>query len=401
MFSSLCILGRQPALGLAELESLYGPENIEPVSDLAALLNKKPAEVAFAHLGGTVKFCKLLTILETSSWHEVQKFLVNAVPEHAAKLGSGKLRLGLSTYGIKVTPSQITAMALEIKKVLKRSGRSSRVIPNTDVYLNSAQVLYNKLTSEFGWELVLVQHGQQIIVAQTIAVQDIDAYAHRDRGRPKRDARIGMLPPKLAQVIINLASANSHNPTCGPSHPSGQEVLDPFCGTGVLLQEAALMGHKVYGSDIEPRLIEYSRANLDWLASNYKIGGGYYSIEVGDATNHTWQQPFNFIASEAYLGRPFTSVPSQTILNQTMADVNTIITKFLKNLAPQIQPGLRLCIALPAWSYDNKFMHLPVLDHLTDMGYNRVSFKHADNKDLVYYRPGQFVARELVVLIRK
>ena len=28
----------------------------------------------------------------------------------------------------------------------------------------------------------------------------------RDQNRPKRDARVGMLPPKLAQIMINLAN---------------------------------------------------------------------------------------------------------------------------------------------------------------------------------------------------
>jgi hypothetical protein len=36
-------------------------------------------------------------------------------------------------------------------------------------------------------------------------VQDIDAYAERDFERPMRDAFVGMLPPKLAQIMLNLA----------------------------------------------------------------------------------------------------------------------------------------------------------------------------------------------------
>ena len=81
-------------------------------------------------------------------------------------------------------------------------------MPNNENHLNSAQVLNNKLTSELGCELLLVSDGVNTIIARTTAVQDIDAYTLRDRGRPKRDARVGMLPPKLAQTIINLSTTD-------------------------------------------------------------------------------------------------------------------------------------------------------------------------------------------------
>lgn len=395
MFASLCILGRQPNLGLAELESLYGADAINPIGDTAALLDKDPAEIAFAFLGGTVKFCKLLTELDTVSWPDIQKFLINAIPEHAKLLPAGKLRLGLSVYGLNAKPNQITGAALEVKKIL-RAERPVRIVPNKEMALNSAQVLHNQLTSELGWELVFVRHGKKTIVAQTIAEQDIESYAKRDHGRPKRDAKVGMLPPKLAQILINLASGDALAPGCGPTKPLDRTILDPFCGTGVVLQEALLMGYKAYGTDLEPRMIDYSQTNLEALGFNNKS----WRLNSGDATVFQWSD-FNLIAAEAYLGRPFSVQPSKKEVIAVVQDVNTITKKFLENLAKQIKPGFRLCLALPAWHVGKSIKHLPVLDHLTDMGYNRVSFVHAGDKDLVYHRAGQVVGRELVTLIRK
>jgi len=49
---------------------------------------------------------------------------------------------------------------------------------------------------------------------------------------------------------------------------------------------------------------------------------------------------------------------------------------------------------------DGRIRHLPLLDHLEKMGYNRVSFEHASAEELVYYRPDQLVARELLVITR-
>jgi tRNA (guanine10-N2)-dimethyltransferase len=57
--------------------------------------------------------------------------------------------------------------------------------------------------------------------------------------------------PKVARALVNLARVKT-----------GEKVLDPFCGTGGILIEAALMGMKVYGCDIDSKMVEGSRSNL-------------------------------------------------------------------------------------------------------------------------------------------
>lgn len=397
MNKTFVIFGRQPKLGLAELESLHGADVIQPVGHVAALLDKDPQEIDFSALGGTVKFGKLLTILDTTKWKDIEDFLLNAVPQHAAMLEPGKLRIGLSAYEMHVGPKDILVTGLKVKKALKASGRSCRLVPNTMPMLNSAQVLHNQLTRQLGWELLFVAHEGKTYVGQSIAVQDIEAYGARDHGRPMRDAKVGMLPPKLAQIIINLAKP-------APS----STVLDPFCGTGVVLQEALLMGLNAYGSDLEPRMIAYTEANLDWLKQTryYENTCGpdkpatTTTLEVANACEHQWSA-FDTIACETYLGRPFSALPKPEMLKDVMHDVDTIHRKFLKNVAKQTKPGFRMCIAIPAWRDGKHFWHLSTLDHLEELGYTRSVFKLSSNEDLVYHREGQIVGRELVVLIRK
>ncbi len=388
MNQSVVILGRQPALGLAELESLYGAPALHPVSAQVALLDVDPATVNFDRLGGTVKLAKLLTRLNNTSWQSVVRYIAKTIPDHLQYIPEGKIRLGFNVYGLDASVAEINRSALEVKKAIKKAGRSVRVVPNTTPDLNSAQTLHNQLTGPTGLEFIVAKDGTGVLLAQVTHVQDINAYAARDQARPKRDARVGMLPPKLAQIIVNLAATDTGT------------VLDPFCGTGVILQEALLDGHNAYGSDLEPRMIDYSRTNLDWLAQKYTLAGTV-ALEVGDATDHHWSEPFDVVAGETYLGRPFSAEPTGEILGQVRRDVDTIHRKFLKNLARQTQPGFRACLAVPAWITKNGILHLPTLDSLEDLGYTRMSFVHAGNTDLVYYRPGQVVGRELVVLIRK
>src|SRR6185436_4415646 len=189
----------------------------------------------------------------------------------------GKVKIGLSVFGLPISTQHLLRAGLELKKVCKKVGRSARIVPNTEPALSSAAVLHNNLTGDLGIELLLVKDGDKTWLAHTKAVQNIAAYARRDQNRPKRDARVGMLPPKLAQTIVNLA-------TSATATDQEQIVLDPFCGTGVILQEALLMGYGAYGTDLEPRMVDYSRENLEWL----EIHGHDDSpaLEVGDATAH-------------------------------------------------------------------------------------------------------------------
>lgn len=381
-------MGRQPALGVAELESLYGPGHLQPI-DSAALLDIEAAEINFKRLGGTLKTAKLLNILPTSQWSELYKYLADNVPQQLQYLPPGTFTLGVSVYGLPVRLEQLNRDLLKLKKIIRAAGRSMRIVPNKTLELNSAQVLHNKLTHKGGWELLFIKDGARTILAQTQFVQDIEAYAARDQKRPKRDARVGMLPPKLAQIIINLAKP-----------AAGSRLLDPFAGSGVILQEALLMGYPVLGSDIEPRLVDYTRQNLDWLRRQFDKELPSTEIIEADATKHQWSK-FDTVASEVYLGRPLTTLPAPDALQKIVQDVNTITEKFLRNLAQQTKARQRLALAIPAWrTPSGRLTRLPLIAKLTSLGYNRLSFQHVSDQDLIYFRPNQVVARELLVLKR-
>jgi tRNA G10 N-methylase Trm11 len=400
---AVCILGRQPALGLAELESLYGAEHVRPLGD-HALLDIPAGEINFKNLGGTIKTARLLTEIDSNNWSVLAKYLIDKIPEHSGQLPEGKFTLGLSVYGLKISVKQIEAVLLEIKKLVRKTGRPVRIVPNKQPALNSAQVLHNKLIHRGAWELILIKSGQKTILAQTMFVQDIEAYGARDQVRPARDARVGMLPPKLAQIMLNL-SAGPLRTKSFESWDSGDglrriRVLDPFCGTGVVLQEALLMGYSVIGTDINERMVEFSQKNIRWLIEKYPSTEGGVDIELADATEYKWPG-FSAIASEVFLGRPLVFLPADDKLKQIVSDANTVTKKFLQNLAPQLKEGRAVCLAVPAWRKPNgELIDLPVLDKLTEMGYNYLDLKHVRREDLVYFREGQVVARRLLRIMK-
>ena len=385
----ICILGRQPALGFAELESRFGATAVTPLGSLAAQVDVPADTVPFQLLGSVMKFARPLATFDSIDWPTVMSLTSEKLAELLTEMPEGKIKLGLSVFDVDISLKALQRAGLELKKTLRNTGRSVRVVPNTALELNSAQVIHNRLTTEVGCELLLIRDGRQTHLAQTLYVQDIDDYARRDFGRPKRDAFVGMLPPKLAQTMINLAQLKP-----------GQRVLDPFCGTGVVLQEAALMSAGVYGTDLSERMVDYTRDNLQWLKDTYDITFEEY-FEVGDATSTTWQQPIDCVVTEAYLGQPMTALPEADKLQKVMDECNNITTDFLKNLHAQLKPDTRCCIAVPAWFDRRKFIHLKVVDDLEKMGYNRISFERAAQNDLIYHRENQVVARELLVITVK
>jgi tRNA (guanine10-N2)-dimethyltransferase len=59
------------------------------------------------------------------------------------------------------------------------------------------------------------------------------------------------MQPKLARCIVNLARA-----------PAGALLLDPFCGVGGILLEAAAIGCRAIGADADLRMVRGARTNL-------------------------------------------------------------------------------------------------------------------------------------------
>jgi tRNA G10 N-methylase Trm11 len=386
----IAILGRQPALGMAELEKLYGSDATRWFSDQSALIETE--HFSIERLGGSQKAGRVVAELPHGDWRHASMKIVQAYSQAWADF-DGKITLGISAYGFDVSPRDVQKTGIVLKQKLKQSNVSLRLIPNAESSLSSATSHHNKLgLSNNKVELLVVRaRNGRIIIAESTGAQNITAYTKRDQERPKRDAFVGMLPPKLAQMMINLAA-----PTSQAVKP---RLLDPFCGTGVILQEAALMGFSVYGTDLSEKMIDFSQKNLQWLADSHHMKVNA-KLHQGDAMDTKWNGSIDAVACESYLGQPFSAPPSPAKLAEVRKNCNHIISEFLKNIAGQLKAGTPLCVAIPAWrASDGSFTHLPLND-LEKLGFILHDFKNIKNSELLYYREDQIVARELLVLVK-
>lgn len=382
----IAILGRQPALGMAELERSF--EHTTWFSPTCARVDTSHIDIE--QLGGTLKAGRIVAELSNSDWRRASMKIVRAYTE-AWRASESKITLGISAYGFPEKPRDIQKTGIILKQKLREHGVSLRLLPNVEPTLNTATSHHNKLgLSPNKVELLVVRNqAGSIIIAESVGAQNITSLARRDQERPKRDAFVGMLPPKLAQIMINLA------------HPTpGARILDPFCGTGVLLQEALLLGYHAYGTDLSEKMIDYSTANLDWLKT-ISHAPGTISLQQADAMTATWRMPVDAVATETYLGQPFSAPPSAIKLAEVRGNCNHIISTFLSNLSNQLAPGTPLCVAVPAWkALDGSVTHLPLINSLDQLGFARVQLKNVRTQELLYHRDDQVVARELLILTK-
>lgn len=84
--------------------------------------------------------------------------------------------------------------------------------------------------------------------------------------RPYRVAeRAGALKPPVAAAMLRLAAV-----------AAGQTVLDPCCGTGTILLEAAAVGAVPAGGDLDAQAVQAARANM-------RAAGAHFRVDQWDA----------------------------------------------------------------------------------------------------------------------
>jgi len=330
--------------------------------------------------------------------------------EAMAALGQlpAKWKVGISTAGLQLNSK---AWLHEMKKLCAtRGSRLKFVLPTRGTErLNAAQIIFNELHKSPNAELTFIKTRDKYILTRTIQIQNIINYEIRDTQRPARDRKVGMLPPKLAQIMINLADN-----LIGPNN--NKVVLDPFCGMGTILQESWLMGYQSYGTDISGQMITNTRKNLDWLAGHFGVDAGKRPLlsqhDVTRPFPEDWSATIDIVATEVDLGAPLLAPLPRPRLNVRFAETASLLKKMFINLRPVLKTKAHVLAAFPAIRTTadeaGSFTPLPksIIDELASYGYRMkhlipgelaLHFPATERGTLMYARPKAYVARELTL----
>lgn len=129
------------------------------------------------------------------------------------------------------------------------------------------------------------------------------------------------LHPRYARALINLTEAKR-----------GDTVLDPFCGTGGIVLEAALLGMRALGSDIDPEMVEGCRLNLE----HFGVEGEVQVADVGDV-------PSTF----GKVGAVATDPPYGRAASTKKEQIDILYRRGIKASAEVLTPGSKAGIVLP------------------------------------------------------
>jgi len=411
------ILGHQPAISLAELLSAWRargwraemrvgtPEFV--VADLSA--DETAVRDLMETLGGTIK-CGVCEKTAEVKKSDIFKMLAAGRPR------GEKTFFGLSYYGTRkpeaLLKEPLKVFALKIKKTLAEAGYGARWVQSKENALSSVIVAKNKLLSG-GVEIVFLDAGAEIFTGRTLAVQAFEDFGRRDFGRPERDMESGMLPPKLARIMLNLTGV--------PADKLAETViLDPFCGSGTVLQEALVLGYgKALGSDISPKALDDARANLKWLeglktakngSESVVTAGGSYDVKVGDVRQlaDIWGEgSADVIVSEPYLGPN----RGRFEVSKVKEELRELYQAALNQFQRVLKSGGVVIWLWPLWQASNgELISVPAPDWhalgfemeeiLPAEWIQKMGAQKSPHGGLIYMRAGQRVGREVMRLRR-
>ncbi len=383
MYQYIFILGSNPDLSNAEIDSFFDQPSITSLTPNIILLKFsqpliEPQKI-LDRLGGTIKIIEHKSTSHDDYQTTIQDFLIQYpnLPRD----------IGVSYYHFN---TNFFTKLINLKKDLRKQQLSIRLITNQDGSpLNAATLTKNQLTTK-GLEVVSVKTADTIYTGTTLAYQNIDWYTQRDYGKPKPDPVSGMLPPKLAQIMLNLA------------HLKPQETIyDPFCGSGVILQEALLQNFHIIGSDISPIAINNTIANLKWLISSFSLSRPNYrqtlpkSIFLADATTNQLSQPADAIVTEPFLGPPLKNTIDQSLAQERIKQLFPLYSRFLHNVHHNLKSQGYLVLVLPVFQTSTSPIIFPLsslLDQKLQKNYTII------RSNLIYRQPKQHIHRQILVL---
>ncbi len=411
--------GRLPQLSVLELEAVlprFGvrPESTRMQREIYSFTSVKPlldeqVQSLQASLGGTIRIIELCrTTSDTSQVAEICTKLATELFDGAV----GKLTVGVSVWNDADTHLRPFDVARTLKRGMVSAGASLRFVTaaQNGMHLSTAQLIHNKLAWLAGdrtdtsraLELCAIHVDGAWQIGHTLTGQNINSYTKRDFGIPVPDAESGMLPPKLAQIMLNIALHDLKL--------DDVLVYDPFCGNGRVVLEARLLGLPSVGSDIVERKTNATQENLKWLQREYPQASTEPATSatswVGDATDAKSFAPAVALAgklkrtvvivAEPFLGKPLRTELPESGRESWLAELATLYTSFFEAVLQEKQVVTRLLVVFPrakvAASENNE---AGLYEHMIDT-LDRFGYSH--QRLFCYDRPDSFVRRDLVEL---
>ena len=388
--------GHGKGLAKIEIESLLGKNSIiDEVKD-GFLVDAEIKPELLKKMGSCVRIAKVLHSGPSRMPLNFKAWIVSSLKKQFQK--NQKNRFGLSMH--PKNERTLKKLLVETKKELKKEVGNLRFVNKDFQNLSSVQSWHESLLTEGAADLHLFEGEEKWHLSQSIAIQDFEWYSKRDIKRPAKSAKNGMLPPKLAQTLINLAL-----PQITEENRESITIFDPFCGSGTLIQEALLMGHPALGCDLIEDRTKESQKNLDWLIKQEEFNKSTQEkpslkLFTKDATKLTEQDlpasPF-VIVTETWLGPALEKALTDLERPKVQREIETLYESFFSNLKSILKKdqSIKMVFTAPYHRGGNERHFLPRLPEILEKHCKIIPLSEHKRPSLFYERKGQFVSREI------
>lgn len=195
----------------------------------------------------------------------------------------------------------------------------------------------------------------------------------RDMEKPIRRESLA-IAPRLAKILINLANLKKE-----------EKIFDPFCGVGVMLQEAMLQEMTAVGCDIDKKAIEGAKKNLKWFNFNEE----YYTLINFDSKKVNLPE-FDAIATEPDLGDVLKKIPTKEKAEKTLKNFEKLMVQVINNSKKQNKG--RVVFTSPYIRIGKKRLSCNIENICAKTGYKEA------RESIPEYRGNQIVGRMIYIL---
>lgn len=392
MMKYLFILGRNPELSKAEIFSYFERENIQ-------------VKYSKTNLNGL--------LVELSEKHEKKLDLKKILSELGGTVAAGRVLLS----------GKIDSLAAEIEKGPIYFGRDNKVIysvlnfgpeDNLLVILNSMKGNFRKESLKARYKGVSgtmkMQTGEVVHGSPTkIMLRDMNYFLFgdsesgnlsfgyleecydvedaekKDMEKPYRRESLA-ISPRLARILINLSQTKT-----------GEVLLDPFCGIGVILGEALLRGIDVIGVDIDREASENAKKNIEWLRKNYQANAR--AIIINKNSKDVRIDKADGIATEPSLGELMLKHPNKDKAEQIIYEFENLMIDVLNNVKRGMKKGAKIAFSSPLVKSQKGRISANIERICDETGLRVYSLKNSNiSFPIREFRPDQIVGRDIFVL---
>lgn len=392
MSTYLFVLGSNTELSRAEIKPFCDEILFEPEVNLLLAENlrfenprnlpKTKEQIFLDRLGGTIRMAKIIGEFKSKK-ELIEKIYKNVEPSE----NSTNVKIGISSFqtGRNFLPEFLGM----VKNYFAGKKTPVRLENSGGQNMTSGQIFDRKLIKK-GAEFIIWQRGDSFLLTKTMATQNLRNYVLRDRRKVFSDAKMGMLPPKLAQILINLSDSKFST-----------KIIDPFCGSGTICTEAAVMGFKTVGSDLNEEFLAGAKKNFRFFAEKFRYEQNKGDFFTGNIASFPWDKYADkVVATEGWLGENFDRSPDMDRIEKEAVKVIKMWVRAFNNMEKSGPQKIVFC--LPCWNFKGKNISIAkkLFAKIMKSSYTPLAL-FANQETFIYKRENAFVAREICVLERQ